>query len=113
MKGKSIIYSSLLKHGHINFSLEILEYCEQSSLLIREQYYLDLLKPEYNICKVAGSSLGRKHSTETILKIKKYKHSIEAQNKMKIKAKVVLKIILIMILIKTSVNLLYIMLLNI
>ena len=28
----------------------------------REQYYLDLLCPEYNILKIAGSSAGHKHS---------------------------------------------------
>lgn len=26
-------------------------------MLIKEQYYIDLLKPEYNICKVADSRL--------------------------------------------------------
>jgi group I intron endonuclease len=52
---KSFIYSALLKHGHVNFSLEILEYCEKDVLIEREQYYMDLLKPEYNICKIAGS----------------------------------------------------------
>jgi group I intron endonuclease len=31
----------------------------------REQYYIDLLKPEYNILKVAGSSLGHKHTEES------------------------------------------------
>ena len=36
----------------------------------REQYYLDCLKPEYNILKIAGSSLGFKHSEETKVKIK-------------------------------------------
>ena len=35
--------------------LEILEYCLQSELLEREQYYLDLLVPEYNILKTAYS----------------------------------------------------------
>jgi group I intron endonuclease len=33
--------------------------------LEREQYYLDLLKPVYNIEKIAGSSAGRKLSEET------------------------------------------------
>lgn len=32
---------------------------------MREQYYIDTLKPEYNICKIAGSSLGVKHSAES------------------------------------------------
>jgi len=41
----SIIYSALLKHGYVNFSLDILEYCEINVLIEREQYYLNLLKP--------------------------------------------------------------------
>lgn len=65
LKSRSSIYSSILKYGHNNFSLEILEYCEPNNLIIREQYYLDLLKPEYNICKTAGNTLGRKFSEKT------------------------------------------------
>jgi group I intron endonuclease len=34
-------------------------------LIQREQYYIDLLNPEYNICKIAGSNLGFKHSEIT------------------------------------------------
>ncbi|KAF1107984.1 hypothetical protein B8V09_03520 [Streptococcus agalactiae] len=68
-RGKSAIYSSLLKIGSNNFKLEILEYCELSVLLIREQYYIDLLKPEYNILKIAGSLKGFLHSEETKLKM--------------------------------------------
>jgi hypothetical protein len=30
----------------------------------REQYYFDLLEPNYNICTVAGSTLGRLHRAE-------------------------------------------------
>jgi hypothetical protein len=47
---------ALLKYGYwpkpgqslakaLNFKLDILEYCEKSHLIEREQYYLDLLKP--------------------------------------------------------------------
>jgi len=52
--------------------LEILEYCDGSTredLIKREQYYIDLLKPEYNILQKAGSSLGFKHSEETLTKM--------------------------------------------
>ena len=50
-----------------NFKLEILEYCEKGANPVnREQYYLDLLKPEYNILNQAGSLLGFKHSEETL-----------------------------------------------
>jgi group I intron endonuclease len=61
----SIIYSALLKHGYDNFSLDILEYCEVNVLIKREQYYLNILKPEYNILKAANSRLGSKHTLKT------------------------------------------------
>lgn len=100
LKSRSLIYSSILKYGYSNFNLEVLEYCKPIDLIQREQYYLDLLKPEYNICKTAGSTLGRKHSEitkiklsiaskgkkhtpETILKIKSYKHTPEVLLKLK------------------------------
>ncbi len=69
LKGNSKINSALLKYGYSNFTLDILEYCEPNMLIIREQYYIDLLKPEYNILKVAGSRLGFKHSEVTIKKM--------------------------------------------
>jgi len=50
-KGSIIIYRSLLKYGHSNFSLEILEYCEPNVLRLRAEYYINLLKPEYNMLK--------------------------------------------------------------
>jgi group I intron endonuclease len=71
-KGKSAICSSILNNGLSKFSLEILEYCGASSpsnIIEREQYYLDTLKPEYNILKIAGSPLGRKHSEESRAKM--------------------------------------------
>lgn len=64
------IKDALLKYGHSNFTLEILEYCPKISLTEREQFYMDLLLPEYNILKNAYSLLGYKHSQETILKLK-------------------------------------------
>jgi len=64
-KNKSKIYRALLKYGYSNFSLEILEYCDPNNTLAREQHYIDLLKPEYNILQKAGSSLGFKHTKET------------------------------------------------
>jgi hypothetical protein len=50
--------------------LEIIEYCDPTIIIEREQYYLDNLRPEYNILKVAGSSYGRKLSKKTIEKIR-------------------------------------------
>nr|QCW06955.1 hypothetical protein [Drechslerella brochopaga] len=63
-KNKSMIYRALLKYGYSKFNLKILEYCEPDKCLEREQYYIDLIKPEYNILKIAGSSLGYVYSIE-------------------------------------------------
>ena len=62
---KSIIYRSILKNGYSNFSLYIIEYCEKDLLIKREQYYIDTLKPEYNILKIASSPLEQKVSSKT------------------------------------------------
>ena len=61
-----LIYTELIKYCINNFRLEILEYCDRNNVLAREQFYLDLIKPKYNILKIAGSSLGFKHSEKTL-----------------------------------------------
>jgi len=66
-----IISRALLKYGYSNFTLTVLEYCNKSDLLKREQFYLDKLNPQYNILKIAGSSKNFKHSEETKFKISK------------------------------------------
>jgi len=64
--GRSHIYRALLKNGHANFSLTILEYCEPDKCLIREKHFWDLFKPKYNIAKEPGAPFsGRKHSEKT------------------------------------------------
>jgi group I intron endonuclease len=71
-----LINKALLKYGYSGFKLDILEYCNKDEAVAREQYYLDLLNPEYNTLKKAGSTLGAKrsfaskHSAETIAKFK-------------------------------------------
>lgn len=74
------IHAALLKHGYPNFTLEVLEYCKLDELIKREQYYLDLLNPEYNILKHAYSLLGFKHSDENIAKFKLRTISEEHKN---------------------------------
>lgn len=56
--------------AHCDFIFEILEYCDKSILIEREQYYIDLLNPQYNINPLASSSLGVKRRQETIEKIR-------------------------------------------
>lgn len=50
------------KYNEEDFVLIIIEPCFPEFLTIREQYYLDKLNPSFNICKIAGSSLGVKRS---------------------------------------------------
>jgi hypothetical protein len=63
----SRIYKALLKDGYENFTLEILEYCDKSIIIEREQYYIDLLKPEYNIQNIAGLVLSPRGSSTTVV----------------------------------------------
>jgi len=70
-----------------NFKFEILEIINDKEKLIeREQYYLDTLKPEYNLNPTAGSRLGSVLSEQTkidlcLLNIGK-RHSAETKKKM-------------------------------
>lgn len=58
------------KYGEAMFAFAALEHIEDcKQLILREQYYLDTLNPEYNIAKTAGSPLGCRRSPETRRKI--------------------------------------------
>lgn len=65
------ISKSILKYGHSNFSVVILDILGTTNLhtktdiLNKEQYYIDLYKPVFNLNPTAGSSLGFKHSEES------------------------------------------------
>jgi group I intron endonuclease len=67
---KMIIYKAIIKYGYSNFTLDILEYCNNTIILEREQYYIDKLKPAYNSLSKAGSSFGYKHTMDTLEKFK-------------------------------------------
>lgn len=80
------------KYGAENFEFIALELVEdKTKLLEREQYWIDTLKPEYNICKTAGSNLGIKYSEESKKKMSAWqigrKMSDEAKAKMSTSAK--------------------------
>lgn len=83
-----VIVRAILKYGLGNFALVILDFTENEDTLSREQYWLDELKPEYNILKTAGRrpSKGFKHSTESIELIRQKalgrKHSEEVRKAM-------------------------------
>ena len=46
--------------GEAAFSFEVLEECPPEQCITQEQERIDAMDPEYNICREAGSTLGRK-----------------------------------------------------
>ncbi len=71
-------YNCVNKYGWNNFRVGVLEYLDfkiqinlvnkallRKGLLEREQFYFDILNPTLNVNKIAGSSLGFRHSEET------------------------------------------------
>lgn len=62
-----VICQALLKYNHSSFSLMVLEYCEVSNLLHREQYWIDTLNPNYNVLRYAYNFFGYKPTPESIL----------------------------------------------
>ena len=60
-----ILQNAWNKYGEQSFHFFMFEYCNLQELMSMEQLYLDFLNPEYNICKIAGSSRGRVPSAAT------------------------------------------------
>lgn len=56
------------KYGEDVFTFGIIKFCIKEKLIEREQFSINLLHPEFNICQTAGSSLGVKNSEKTKLK---------------------------------------------
>jgi group I intron endonuclease len=66
----SLIVKAIKKYTLNNFSLTILEYVPERELaVVQEQVWIDKVNPEYNTLRIAGSSLGYKHTEESRLKI--------------------------------------------
>ena len=76
------------KYGIETFVFSILEYVSSKKLIESEQHYLDVLKPEYNICLIAGSTLGSRHTAETCARLSQShmgkRHSAKTRRKMSI-----------------------------
>ena len=52
------LQSHYKKYGEKDLIFDILEYVNINELIIKEQFYLDLYTPDFNICKFANSTLG-------------------------------------------------------
>lgn len=72
---------SFNKYGEDNFIFYTIEECSNDKLIEREQYYIDKLIPKYNICRIAGSSLGTKRTKETRRKLSESHKGQKAWNK--------------------------------
>lgn len=90
-KGNSAIMNALLKYGYVKFGIRILEVIEiepslpkletRNIILKKEQFFIDLVKPEYNINKIAGSSLGRIFSEKVRKKMSLAKKGLPGNKK--------------------------------
>lgn len=62
-----ILQRAFNKYGEASFrifKIESFPFISKELTIAREQYYLDLIKPKYNVCLIAGSQLGAKRSLE-------------------------------------------------
>ena len=80
MTNKRYISNSILKYGHNNFVIVIVEILGKSELQSKseinskQQYYIHLYMPIINLSSVAGSSLGFKHSEKSKKLIAEFKN---------------------------------------
>ena len=83
------LQNSYNKYGKENFTMFLIEECTKEELSVKEQYYIDTLKPDYNICSKVEGRWGLNHTEEAKSKIadsvKKFHneigHSEETKNK--------------------------------
>lgn len=66
------LQNSWNKHGNDSFEVFILKKSNINNLLSDEQWCLDILRPKYNSCKVAGNTLGLKWTEERRIKQLRY-----------------------------------------
>lgn len=71
-KGKH--FNNGLQHACTKYGIPSLEFkplliCRKGDLLLFEQRAIDILKPRYNACPIAGSQYGRSHSAESRAKM--------------------------------------------
>jgi len=64
-----ILQKAYNKYGKDNFDFNILQFCPPDLCIKKEQWFIDWVNPEYNICKIANSTLGYRHTDEAKLKM--------------------------------------------
>ncbi len=71
------------KYGINDLMFFLIEYCDLENIVEREQYWMDILKPEFNIMPRAGSHFGFKLSDESKEKIRQAKLGKKASGETK------------------------------
>jgi group I intron endonuclease len=68
VSSSSILQNAFRKYGEQAFVFDVIEVCSDTELLRREQFYIDSLKPAYNVGKFANEKtrLGLKSSPEHV-----------------------------------------------
>lgn len=79
-KSNILLQRAINKYNLQDFIFIIFEYCEPEEVISREQHFFDLLIPEFNILKTAGSSLGYTHTPETLAQISGENHHFYGKN---------------------------------
>lgn len=74
----SYLQNAWNKYGKENFIFQILELCDDSVKLDRENFYIQQYSPEYNILKIASRGRYKEHSeyTKQLISSKKVKRKI-------------------------------------
>lgn len=89
LNGCAILQNAWNKYGEDLFSFEVIENClgDKASIEIREDFYIETLKPQYNIFKNAHLAKRFKMSKKVLDKLKqkrkKWNHSEEAKEKIR------------------------------
>jgi len=71
-----LLQNAINRYTLNDFVFILFEYCEPKDLISREQFYINSLSPEFNILQIAGSSLGYKHSEESLAKFSGENHPL-------------------------------------
>jgi group I intron endonuclease len=73
------LQNSWNRYGEGNFEFSILEYCNVVDLVVREQWYIDNINPQFNIAKVVGTPNTPKAGT--VEAMERSKKNLEARKK--------------------------------
>jgi len=82
------LQSAWNKYGEDTFAFDVIERWETEYLISMEQWWMNMLRPEYNIAPVAWSSYGRKATSETRAKMSAANmgHPVSDETRAKIRA---------------------------